>query len=135
MISRFQGCGPSEMSKIVSTPAKRHAPRKFDAAWRLQVTAQSFRPGMLVREVAKQHGVGSNLLSYWRKKYGAQVRSSAVRVPRRPQATQFAPVSVSVANDGASTGVEIVLADGIRVRSVGTVDVTALAQVLTLLRR
>ena len=133
MISRLTGSWANEMSKAVSV--KRHAPRKFDPAWRLRVTAQSFEPAATVREVAERHGVRSNLLSYWRKKYGARVGGGVRRELKVPRRARFVPVSVAAANEIEGAGIEIALVDGTRVRGFGGVDVTTLAQVLTLLRR
>jgi transposase-like protein len=54
------------MTNEVSDPVKRRVVRKFTAEQRAQMVAQSYAPGVSVREVAQRLGVRPNLLSYWR---------------------------------------------------------------------
>jgi transposase len=78
----------SDGSSVTGTARPKRLIRKFDAVWRLQVTAESFAPGALVSEVARRHGVRSNLLSFWRQRYGEQARALLT-----PSSTEAATVS------------------------------------------
>jgi transposase len=117
--------------------------RKFDADWRLRVTAESFAPGALVSEVARRHGVRSNLLSFWRQRYGAKARalvpiSSAAAPAVSP--TQFVPVQMATGAPPASRPVtptspwiEIDIHSG-TLRLCGEVSAAQLREVLAAVR-
>lgn len=105
--------------------------RRFDAAWRLTVVRASFDPNVTVAAVAREHGIRPNLLSYWRKRYGAMAQEHSATA--EPPATQrFARVRVSDAPRSAAW-LEIDIARG-ALRLIGPVSSAQLRQVLTAVR-
>ena len=95
---------------------------KFTIEQRRQIVAETLVPGITVREVGERHGVRSNVLSTWRRQFGALPATQKVASRARFAAVRVAPPST----EGV---IEIDLASGcVRVR--GNVDATMLREVL-----
>jgi transposase len=104
-----------------------------------QIVAEALVPGTSVSQIAQRHGVNTNLVFVWRRLHEqGLLTSQRQRRADTPSPTLLA-VKVSDASPPAhecvSNYIEIVLADGTCVRSIGAVDRAALDQVLSLLRR
>ena len=127
-------------SVSLDTLGRRIVGRRFRSlAEKQQIVAETLQPGASVAEVARRHGANANLVFVWRRLHEQGLL--ATQRQRRAHKAVASMLAVTVSDPApqpaASSGsyIEIVLADGVRVRSFGTMDVTALAQVLTLLRR
>lgn len=92
--------------------------------WREQI-AEHERSGMSVRRFCKERGIAEHLFFYWRK-----------RLRKQPQPVRFALVERGAARQEAATepGLELVLANGERLRIGTGVDATTLRTVLEALR-
>jgi transposase len=132
----------SDGSSTVGAVARKRVIRKFDADWRLRVTAESFAPGALVSEVARRHGVRSNLLSFWRQRYGEKARalagSAATALPLSPQFSRVRvesspPPPATPAASGPSSWIEIDLHSG-KLKLCGEVSAAQLREVLAAVR-
>lgn len=121
---------PSSQPKMIAAKTPRVI-RKFDPAWRLKQVAASYAPGATVAAVARRADIRPNLLSYWRKRYGAKFRG-------RGTATKFVPVRTtppSAPTAPAPTGswIEIDLASGL-LRLRGAISAAQLREVLAAVR-
>jgi len=121
--------------------------RRWPAARKAAIVAESFAAGAKVVDVAARHGVNANMLSTWRRqavtsgKAGAAM--SAQRVRRVAAVPSFVPVTVC-AELGAKNGtspdarpvsgtIEIVVA-GASIRVAKGVDAATLSRVLAVVR-
>jgi transposase len=116
--------------------------RRWSAADKAAIVAESFVVGAKVSEVAQRHGVRANMLSAWRGQALAQGNPTAgAPISTAPP---FVPVRV-VAGFGRQTdaladapppagGIEIVLADA-SIRVTRGVDTATLSRVLAAVRR
>lgn len=104
-----------------------------------QIVAETLVPGTSVSQIAQRHGVNTNLVFICRRLHEQGLLTSQRQ--RRARAPSSTLLSVKIsdalapAQASVSSYIEIVLADGICVRSIGVVDRAALDQVLSLLRR
>jgi transposase len=129
----------SDGSSVAGAVRPKRLIRKFDAEWRLRVTAESFAPGARVSEVARRHGVRSNLLSFWRQRYGEKARAlvptlSAAATP--VSAPMLVPVQISPAprsTTSTSSWIEIDIHSG-KPRRCGAVSAAQLREVLAAVR-
>jgi transposase-like protein len=115
--------------------------RRWSAAEKLRIVAETEQPGAGIAEVARRHEVSRGLLWNWR----SQVRRGALR----PEAqTVFVPVRVideklaepdmvngPDAGVAADSRIEITLPDGTSIRIGGGVSLVMLRRVVTVLRR
>jgi transposase len=105
-----------------------------------QIVQASLQPGSSVAEMARRHGLNANLLFAWRRLHAQGLLGARTRRVGKSARTLMLPVQVS-ASPGLPTSpssrayIEVVLADGTVIRSVGLVERGALEQVLSLLRR
>lgn len=119
--------------------------RRWSAADKAAIVAESFVVGAKVSEVAQRHGVRANMLSAWRGQALAQGNPTAGAPAGAPISTAppFVPVRV-VAGFGRQTdaladapppadGIEIVLADA-SIRVAKGVDTVTLSRVLAAVR-
>ena len=121
------------MRRIVRHPILRGANwgRRFvaDMSWpdedRDRITAESFATGTTVSAVARRNGVSLGLLQYWRRK----ARDKGV-----VEELRFVPVAVAAEPRPSGAGsIELEVAD-VRIRMIGTIDVTQLRAVLAAVR-
>jgi len=98
-----------------------------EAAWRRRL-ARHADSGQTVRAWCRRHGVTEAAFHWWRRE--------VARRDAQAQPTSFVPVHVTddPTRDGDPT-IEIVLADGRRVRVTGTVNRHMLTEVLDVLER
>lgn len=121
------------MAKVeVITSAERH--RRWSAAEKQEMVAESARPGRTVTEVARRHGIFPQQLFTWRRELLAAATGAADG--------DFLPVAVSEVAAASAPPVapmedrriEIVLPDGVVVRVGREVGLGALRRVLAALR-
>lgn len=117
--------------------------RRWPAARKAVIVAESLVAGAKVSEVAARHGVNANMLSAWRGQVsaGGITRSRSKSVPISSAVT-FAPVQVVAAGPQsdaradlrpAAGAIEIVLGDA-SIRVVKGVDTATLSRVLAAVR-
>src|SRR5882757_8791862 len=100
--------------------------RRWDPAEKARIVAESLAPAAVVSEVARRHGVRSNLLHRWR----LQAREGA------GGGSGFLPVAVVRAQRPPGHGIIEIELDGVgRVRVDGSVEEEALRRVLRVLGR
>jgi transposase-like protein len=92
--------------------------------WR-ERTVEQERSGVSVRQFCQTRGIGEHLFYYWRKRLREQQQPMRFALVERGPARQ-APAS--------EASLELILADGERVRIGARVDATTLRMVLTALR-
>ena len=101
--------------------------RRWSAAERLRIVAESYQPGASVSLVARRNDVNANLLFTWRRRYGKRAAGAGDG--------GLVPVVVEPAGPPAAGRMEIALSDGSRVIVDREVDGPALARVLAVLGR
>jgi transposase len=133
------------MEGVMELITGRERRRRWGAADKLRIVAESQEPGALIRAVAARHGVCESLVFTWRR----QVRDGVLVAPEMPSfmpvqmletprptaATQSSPSSVPVPSVRPSSGlIEIELGNGQQVRVGSDVNLAALRRVLAALR-
>ena len=115
--------------------------RRWTPQEKVQIVAESFRPGVKASDVARRHGVSRGVLWCWRREAREQSATAAnsfvpLRIAEDSPAPAATPESSSQAVSqpvcGGTIEVEI---GGARVRICGAVDAAALQQVLAHFRR
>ena len=111
--------------------------RAHDARFRAMVVAESLRPGVRVRDLARRHGICTSLIYRWRRGAGSGVMADpALRlIPVRIAA----PVDERLAGSEAPSPlrarlVRIELNGGVRISVDEEISVTALRRVISVLR-
>lgn len=107
-----------------------------------RILAEAAAPGVSVAEVARRHGVNSNLVFSWRRQHeqgvlGLHTRAPAVKLlPVQVRSEpELRPAMQSPATARCEGRIEITLAKDVRIAIIGAVAVERLEQVLTMLRR
>ena len=105
-----------------------------------QIVQASLQPGSSVAEIARRHGLNANLLFAWRRLHAQGLLGGRSHGRGKLTRSRMLPVRVSGSpglpeRPTAAAYIEIVLADGTLIRSVGSVEREALDRVLSLLRR
>ncbi len=106
--------------------------RRWSEQDKARIVAESLKPGVIVAEVARRHGIHRNQLYGWRSAFGVQPAKSG----QTGAAPGFVPVTVvPEAPEGSvsSAVIEIVIGS-VSVRLTGAVDIMALRQVLEVIR-
>ena len=67
--------------------------RRWPAADKAAIVAESFVAGAKVSEVAARHGVNANMLSTWRRQAEAQVKTSEIEQTAAPKLSSAGPRS------------------------------------------
>lgn len=125
--------------------------RRWTAAEKAAILAETLQPGVRFSEVARRHGVNRNLLGTWRRQAREGIEAQPTFVPvqirdEAPVATTPSPVKeedagsamgrrLQVGASGPQTGTIDIETDGVRVRVSGAADLPALRQVLAYLGR
>ena len=99
-----------------------------------RIVAETFERGASVSEVARRHGLNTNLLFTWRRAMGVGASATADDPTRFVPAVIGAPATAPLARSPAGA-MEIVLASGDRVIVDRSVDAVALAGVIEVLSR
>jgi transposase len=141
------------MSGRVEIITGRERRRRWSEEEKLQLVAESCRPGCSVSQVARQRGINASQLFAWRRQALAEGLISDNRhEPTAAPALTFAPVNVTeeAAPPGSgeearparrrkvargSTIIEIELQGGDRVRVEGCADAALIARIVSALRR
>jgi transposase len=133
------------MEGVMELITGRERRRRWSAADKLRIVAESQEPGALIRAVAARHGVCESLVFTWRR----QVRDGVLVAPEMPvfmpvqmletprptAATQSSPSSHPAPSARPSSGlIEIELGNGHQVRVGSDVNLAALRRVLAALR-
>ena len=106
--------------------------RRWSEQDKARIVAESLKPGVIVADVARRHGIHRNQLYGWRSAFGVQ----PAKTGQARAAPGFVPVTVGQeAPEGsvANGAIEIVIGS-VSVRLIGAVDATALRQVLEVVR-
>ena len=126
--------------------------RRWTAAEKAAILAETLQPGVGFSDVARRHGVNRNLLGTWRRQAREGVEAAPTFVPvqiraEAPVATTPGPAKeeedagsamgrrLQVCASGPQTGTIDIEVDRIRVRVSGAADLPALRQVLAYLGR
>ena len=113
--------------------------RRWSAAEKLRIVAETEQPGAGIAEVARRHEISRGLLWNWRSQVRRGVlrpEAQAVFVPVRVIGEQHAePSAASSPNAGvADSRIEITLPDGTSIRIGHNVSLVTLRRVVTVLR-
>jgi transposase len=111
---------------VLSGPERR---RRWSAAEKARIVAESLAPGVTVTALAQRHDVHPNLLHCWRRQATGAVADGGLKL---------LPVTVSGTSRATSRSdgaIEIELGNAIRVRVDARVDEAALGRVLRALGR
>jgi transposase len=118
--------------------------RKWSAGEKAQIVREVQRPGAMLQEVARRHGLHPSLLTRWRAQYRVvekkaarrEVRLLPVRVERRPR-SESGLVRPDGMREPASTSgsIDVEFAAGWRLHIQGVVDVQTLRTLLQELPR
>ena len=106
--------------------------RRWSEQDKARIVAESLKPGVIVAEVARRHGIHRNQLYGWRSTFGVQ----PAKTGQAGAAPGFVPVTVVPEAPEAlvsSAAIEIVIGS-VSVRLTGAVDIMALRQVLEVVR-
>ena len=123
---------PVEAIQIVADRRRVH-----DPSVRERVTAEALSPGASVQDVALHHGICASLVYRWGRRAVSGDAGPALRL--LPVRITDEPVLPSAASgrspDRSSSLMEIVFADGVRLRVDEAVSPAALRRVVAVLRR
>lgn len=110
--------------------------RRWSQEERRAIVLASLVPGASIARVAREHGVNTNLLWNWRRKFRQEGTMLSVQSPKA--AVDFVPIGMvveQVASDSMAAGrMELNLADGVRITVDAKVDEQALIRVLCALK-
>jgi transposase len=120
---------------------RRERHRRWLPEERLRIVQETLRPGVVIAEVARRHGIGTGLLYTWRKEMLSTAMAGLVPVQVQPGTSDTpAPVSAPISPPAspvrlksASGRIEVEFPNGVRVRVDGGVDETVLRGVLAAL--
>ncbi|GEO43689.1 hypothetical protein SAE02_78370 [Skermanella aerolata] len=118
--------------------------RNYTPAEKVRIVEEAFRPGVIVKDVARRLGIHESLLYRWRRLMRAAAATgglpSFVPVMVTPEPDVVEPSALPPAASPPSTPaavagavLEVMLPDGARVRLEGAVDPALAAAVLTAL--
>ena len=118
--------------------------RNYTPSEKVRIVEEAFRPGVIVKDVARRFGIHESLLYRWRRLMRAAAPTGGlptfVPVTVTPEPDMAEPPSLpsvpsppSVPSAAAGAVLEVMLPDGARVRLEGAVDPALAAAVLTAL--
>lgn len=133
----------SVLTEQIELRVRRERHRRWRPEERLRIVQETLRPGVVIAEVARRHGIGTGLLYTWRKEMLAtamaglvpvQVQADVVGDTPAPAPAPISPPPASpVRLKSASGRIEVEFPNGVRVRVDGGVDETVLRGVLAAL--
>ena len=132
----------SALTEQIELRVRRERHRRWRPEERLRIVQETLRPGTVIAEVARRHGIGTGLLYTWRKEMLTTAMAGLVPVQVQPSVTSERPApipaqdtsAVPVARLKSATGrIEVEFPNGVRVRIDGGVDEAALRGVLAAL--
>lgn len=132
----------SALPEQIELRVRRERHRRWRPEERLRIVQETLRPGVVIAEVARRHGIGTGLLYTWRKEMLAtamaglvpvQVQADAVRDTPAAVPVRATPPELPVRLKSASGRIEVEFPNGVRVRVDGGVDETVLRGVLAAL--
>jgi transposase-like protein len=110
--------------------------RRWSAAEKQRIVAETFEPGASVSIVARRHDLNANMLFTWRR----EAKQTAVRMIEAP--ASFAAIEIAGEPSSAASAacvtagrMEVAFPGGERVIVGADVDAAALARVIKVLRR
>jgi transposase len=108
--------------------------RRWSEQDKARIVAESLKPGVIVAEVARRHGIHRNQLYGWRSAFGVQ--PDRAKTGQACKAQGFVPVTVvpEVPDASVSSAVIEIVIGSVSVRLTGAVDIMALRQVLEVIR-
>ena len=133
---RMNKARSSAFSEQIELRVRRERHRRWRPEERLQIVQETLRPGVVIAEVVRRHGIGTGLLYTWRKEMLATAMAGMVPVQVHPDAASDTPASIPVpAPRLKSTAgrIEVEFPNGVRVRVDGGVDESVLRGVLAVL--
>ena len=115
--------------------------RNYTPSEKVRIVEEAFRPGVIVKDVARRVGIHESLLYRWRRLMRAASPAGGpptfvpLMVTAEPDVVESPTLPSTTPSPAASTAVagailEIMLPDGARVRLEGAVDPTLAAAVL-----
>jgi transposase len=115
--------------------------RNYTPAEKVRIVEEAFRPGVIVKDVARRLGIHESLLYRWRRLMRAAAPTGGlpsfvpVTITPEPDMAEAsvlpsAPSSPSTPAAVAGAVLEVMLPDGVRVRLEGAVDPTLATAVL-----
>lgn len=132
----------SALPEQIELRVRRERHRRWLPEERLRIVRETLRPGVVIAEVARRHGIGTGLLYTWRKEMLAtamaglvpvQVQADAARDTPAAVPVRATPAELPVRLKSASGRIEVEFPNGVRVRVDGGVDETVLRGVLAAL--
>lgn len=132
----------SALPEQIELRVRRERHRRWLPEERLRIVQETLRPGVVIAEVARRHGIGTGLLYTWRKEMLATAMAGLVPVQVQADAARDTPAAVPVRATppelpvrlkSASGRIEVEFPNGVRVRVDGGVDETVLRGVLAAL--
>jgi transposase len=130
------GRASTEFAAVALTPLPERR-RRWTAARKRAIAAESLAPGACPTDVARRHGVGTGQLYRWRRTYLSEAAGPAGQGFARVEVEGHGlPAQVRPPPQGGSpmAPIEIVLVDGTVLRVDPRLDIHALRRVLTVLR-
>jgi transposase len=106
--------------------------RRWSEQDKARIVAESLKPGVIVADVARRHGIHRNQLYGWRSAFGVQ----PAKTGQTCKAQGFVPVTVvpETREGSVSAAVIEIVIGSVSVRLTGAVDIMALRQVLEVIR-
>jgi len=133
----------SALTEQIELRVRRERHRRWLPEERLRIVQETLRPGVVIAEVARRHGIGTGLLYTWRKEMlstamaglvPVQVQAGAARDTPAPVSAPTSPPPASPARLKSASGrIEVEFPNGVRIRVDGGVDETVLRGVLAAL--
>ena len=112
--------------------------RNYTPAEKVRIVEEAFRPGVIVKDVARRLGIHESLLYRWRRLMRAALTGGLpafmpVTVTPEPDTSEPPTLPSAPPARGAGAVLAVMLPDGARVRLEGAVDPALAAAVLTAL--
>jgi transposase len=133
--------------EVITGEARR---RRWTAAEKAAILAESFEPGAQLSDVARRHGMNRNLLGTWRRQARRSIEARPTFVPlqvrdevagsarapaKEPNIEPGLASRLEVGANGPQIGTIEIETNGVRVRISGAADLPALRQILAYLGR
>jgi transposase len=125
---------PFQRVEVITGLARR---RRWSEQDKAKIVAESLEPGVIVADVARRYGLHRNQLYDWRAAFGIRPdKSEPTKAEDACSAPTFVPVTVvsETPERQSAGGLMEIMIGSVSVRLTGTVDVTALRQVLEVIR-